>query len=150
MIISADRLSVKQERIKIMAGHRRGRINDAVKEELGSILREIKDPRITDNFVTVTAAEVAPDMKTARIFFSSLADDNMAEETRRLSPKNKEILKGLQSAAGFMRRELARRINLRTTPELTFVYDESLRHGARINTILNDIERKKVKNEDDE
>ena len=89
-------------------------------------------------------------LSLSRIFFSSLADDNMAQETGRLSPKNKEILKGLQSAAGFMRRELARRINLRATPELTFVYDESLRHGARINTILNDIERKKVKSEEDE
>ena len=127
-----------------MAGYRRGRINDAVKEELSSILREIKDPRIVDNFVTITAADVAPDMKNAKIYFSSLADDNLAEEGK-LSAENKEILKGLKSAAGFMRRELARRLNLRATPELTFQYDESMKHGAKINTILNNIERESKK-----
>lgn len=127
-----------------MAGYRRGRINDAVKEELSSILREIKDPRIVENFVTITAADVAPDMKNARIYFSSLADDNLAEEGK-LSPENKEILKGLNSASGFMRRELARRLNLRATPELSFQYDESMKHGAKINTILNNIERESKK-----
>ncbi len=127
-----------------MAGYRRGRINDAVKEELSSILREIKDPRIVENFVTITAADVAPDMKNARIYFSSLADDNLADEGK-LSPENKEILKGLNSAAGFMRRELARRLNLRATPELSFQYDESMKHGAKINTILNNIERESKK-----
>ena len=131
-----------------MAGYRRGRINDAVKEELSSILREIKDPRIVDNFVTITAAEVAPDMKNARIYFSSLADDNLAEEGK-LSPENKEILKGLNSAAGFMRRELARRLNLRATPELSFQYDESMKHGAKINTILSNIERESKKEKTD-
>jgi len=134
-----------------MAGYRRSRINDAVKEELSSILREIKDPRIVENFVTITAADVAPDMKNAKIYFSSLADDNLAAEGK-LSPENKEILKGLNSAAGFMRRELARRLNLRATPELTFWYDESMKHGAKINTILNNIEResKKVNTENEE
>lgn len=126
-----------------MAGYRRGRINDAVKTELSAILREIKDPRITEGFVTVTAAEVAPDMKTAKVYFSTLEDDNMTQETGHLSPANREVLRGLQSAAGFMRRELAHRLNLRATPELSFWYDDSMRHGAKINTILNRIEREK-------
>lgn len=126
-----------------MATYRRGRVNEAVRLELSSILREVKDPRITDAFVTITAADVAPDMKTARIFFSTLQDGNLQEDGKRhaLSPENKEVLRGLQSAAGFLRRELAHRLNLRTTPELTFAFDDSMRQGAKINTILNRIEK---------
>lgn len=128
-----------------MATYRRGRVNEAVRLELSSILREVKDPRITGAFVTITAADVAPDMKTARIYFSTLQDENLQEDGRRhaLSPENKEVLHGLQSASGFLRRELAHRLNLRTTPELSFAFDDSMRQGAKINTILNRIEKER-------
>lgn len=122
-----------------MSGHRRERVNDAVAQELGSILREIKDPRITERFLTITGAEVAPDMKTAKIFFSTLIDGNMDQEDGKLSQGNRDVLKGLKSASGFIRRELARRLNLRNTPELTFKFDDSMRHGAKINAILSSI-----------
>ena len=122
-----------------MSGHRRERVNDAVAQELGSILREIKDPRITESFLTITGAEVAPDMKTAKIFFSTLIDGNLDQEDGKLSPGNRDVLKGLKSASGFIRRELARRLNLRNTPELTFKFDDSMRHGAKITAILNSI-----------
>lgn len=111
-----------------MAKYRRGRINEEVTRELSSILREVKDPRVSDAFISVTAAEVATDMKTAKIYFSAMSGD-----------KN-EVKKGLKSAHGYIRKRLAETLNLRQTPELTFIPDDSIEYGARINTLLNKIE----------
>ena len=111
-----------------MAKYRRGRVNEEVVKELSSILREVKDPRVSDAFISVTAAEVATDMKTAKIYFSAMSGD-----------KN-EVKKGLKSAHGYIRKRLAETLNLRQTPELTFIPDDSIEYGARINTLLNKIE----------
>lgn len=108
-----------------MAKYRRGRINDEMCKELASAVRLVKDPRVADAFVSITGAEVTPDLKYAKIFFSVLNGDP------------KEIAKGLRSSAGFLRREIAQRMNLRITPELTFVYDESITYGAHISKLLN-------------
>lgn len=107
-----------------MAKYRQNRINDAVKQEMAQILRDVKDPRIAGSLVSITAAEVSPDLKFAKIFFSVLGDDK------------DEVLKALKSAAGFFRSELAKRINLRITPQLTFEYDGSMEYGANISSIL--------------
>ena len=107
-----------------MAKYRRGRINDEMCKELASAIRLVKDPRVADAFVSITGAEVTPDLKYAKIFFSVLNGDP------------KEIAKGLRSSAGFLRREIAQRMNLRITPELTFVYDESITYGAHISKLL--------------
>ena len=107
-----------------MAKHRRGRINDEVLKEMAGILREVKDPRVRDAFVSVTGADVTPDLKYAKIYYSHLQGDA------------KEVAKGLKSSAGFIRRMLAERLNLRMTPELTFVVDESIAHGAHIASLL--------------
>lgn len=121
-----------------MAKYRRNRINDAVKEEMAQILRDVKDPRIAGSLVSITAAEVSPDLKFAKIFFSVLGDDK------------DEILKALKNASGFFRSELAKRINLRITPQLTFEYDGSMEYGANISSILKTLDIKPLEEEEDD
>ncbi len=121
-----------------MAKYRRGRINDEMRKETASILREVKDPRVKDAFVSVTGAEVTADLKYAKIYYSALRGDE------------KEVSRGLRSSAAFIRSELASRLNLRMTPELTFVRDTSLAHGAHIATLLHQIEEGSMRTEDEE
>ncbi len=112
-----------------MAKYRRGRINDAVSEELAVALRELRDPRIIDGFVSITRAEVAPDMKVARVYFSTMGDEKAAKAA-------------LIAATGKLRHHLAVTLNLRVTPELLFYADGSTRHGAHIAELLRDIHKK--------
>ncbi|MBQ8140412.1 MAG: 30S ribosome-binding factor RbfA [Clostridia bacterium] len=111
-----------------MANYRRGRINDEMQKELAQILREVKDPRVSSAFISVTGTDVAPDLKFAKVYYSVLTGDK------------KEIAKGLKSSAGFIRGQLARRMNLRMTPELSFYEDNSIAYGAHISKILSGIE----------
>ncbi len=111
-----------------MAKYRRGRINDEIQKEMTAILRKVKDPRISDAFISITAADCTADLKYAKIYYSALRGDP------------KEIAKGLKTAAGFIRRELARSLNLRMTPELTFIPDSSIAYGAHISSILNSLD----------
>ena len=111
-----------------MANYRRGRINDEMKKELSQVLREVKDPRLTDAFISITAFEVTGDLKFAKVYYSAMMGDK------------KEIAKGLKSSAGYIRREIARRLNLRMTPEFSFYEDHSIEHGAHISKLLNGIE----------
>ena len=92
------------------------------------VLREIKDPRVKDAFISVTAVDVTPDLKFAKVYYSAMMGDK------------KEVAKGLKSSAGFVRRQLAQRMNLRMTPELSFYADHSIEHGAHISKLLNSIE----------
>ena len=108
-----------------MANYRRGRINDEMQKELAQILRELKDPRVANAFISVTAVDVTGDLKFAKVYYSAMTGDK------------KEIAKGLKSSAGFIRRMVAQRMNLRATPEFTFVEDASIAHGAHIATLLN-------------
>ena len=110
-----------------MANYRRGRINDEMQKELSALLREIKDPRVSGGMVSITSAQVTPDMKYATVYFSVLGGDP------------KETKKGLDSAKGFIRREIAARLNLRNTPEFNFVFDDSIRYGAHISKLIEDI-----------
>ena len=112
----------------IMANYRRGRINDEMQKELALILREIKDPRIKDAFISITAVEATGDLKFAKVYYSAMLGDK------------KEIAKGLKSSAGYIRRQLAMRLNLRMTPELSFYEDHSIEHGAKISKLLENIE----------
>ena len=111
-----------------MAKYRRGRINDEIQKELAQILREVKDPRVSEAFISITAVDATPDLKYAKVYYSVLSGDT------------KEIGRGLRSSAGFIRGQLARRLNLRMTPELTFEEDHSIAHGAHISKLLNSIE----------
>lgn len=110
-----------------MAKYRQGRINDEFQKEVAMILRDVKDPRVSGAFISVTAAEVTPDLKFAKVYYSALMGDK------------KEIKRGLQSSAGFIRGQIARRMNLRITPEITFVEDGSIEYGAKISKILEGI-----------
>ena len=111
-----------------MAKYRQGKINDAVMQAMSEAVRDIKDPRVSSAMVTITAAEVTPDLKFAKIYFSSIMGD-----------KN-DVKRGLVSATGFLRRTLSQKLNLRITPELTFCEDKSIEHGAHIAKLLNSIE----------
>lgn len=111
-----------------MAKYRQGRINDEVQKEMAQIVREIKDPRVSGTMICITAAQVTPDLKFAKIYYSVLGGDK------------KEVAAGLKAASGFIRRQIAQRLNLRITPEFTFYLDESIEYGAHIASILNTIE----------
>lgn len=104
------------------------RINSEVAKELSAIIREVKDPRV-DLMTTVTDAIVTTDLKYCTVYISVLGDD----------PKYESTLKGLESAAGFIRYELAHRLNLRNTPELKFVADKSLAYGMHMDELISKV-----------
>ncbi len=110
-----------------MAGRRQDKLNHAVSEELAAIIREVKDPRVAGAFVSISGVNVAPDLSVAKVFYSVLGDDA-------------EVDKGIKSASGFIRSELASRLNLRITPKLVFVRSTSIEQAMNINRILKDIE----------
>ena len=116
-----------------MAKYRHGRINDEMQKEVSMILRDVKDPRVSGAFISVTGADVTPDFKYAKIYYSVLGMDGDREA-------EKELAKGLRSAAGFCRGQLAKTLNLRVTPELTFVPDESMKRGVEIAAMINKLE----------
>lgn len=109
-----------------MSKHRRGRINDAVAEELAIALGEVREPMVVNNFISITRAEVAPDLKYATVYFSVIGD-------------SKEAAQGLKKCTGMLRHHLATTLNLRVTPELNFVKDGSIEHGAAIAKALEQI-----------
>ena len=109
-----------------MANHRRGRINDAVAQELAIAIGNVREPKVINNFVSITRAEVAPDLKYATVYFSCIGD-------------SKEAAEGLKKCTGMLRHHLAVTLNLRITPELNFVKDGSIEHGARIAKLLEEI-----------
>ena len=111
-----------------MAKYRRGRINDAVAQELAVALGEVREPKIINNFVSITRAEVAPDLKYASVYFSCMGDSD-------------EALLGLKKCTGMLRHHLAVTLNLRITPELNFIKDGSIEHGARIAKLLDEINK---------
>lgn len=105
------------------------RINSEVLKELAGMIRgEIKDPRIAP-MTCVTDVEVAPDLKTCKVYVSVLGD----EEAR------KRTLEGLRSAEGFMKRQLASRLNLRNTPSLTFISDSSTEYGMKMSAMIDEV-----------
>lgn len=104
-------------------------INAEVTAALADIIRtEIKDPRVS-NLTSVVAVEVAPDLKTCKAYISVLGSKEQGEDT----------LKGLQSAAGFIRGALARKVNLRNTPQITFVLDHSIEYGVTMSKKIDDV-----------
>ena len=119
-----------------MASYKISRVNEEMLREMSQIIRTIKDPRVNSGFVTITHCEVTGDLKFAKIYFSVLNGDI------------NEVKKGLISAKGYIRREIAVRLNLRNTPELTFVSDDSMEKGAKISKILNEIEYTSEETED--
>jgi len=106
---------------------RTDRVAEALQELIAELLlREIKDPRV--GLVTVTGVKITPDLRHARVYFSCLGD-----ETQRA-----QSLKGLNSAAGFVRSQVARRLNLRVAPQIVFEFDESFEQADRLSRLLKD------------
>ena len=121
-----------------MPKYRRARINDEVARVIAEALRDVKDPRVRDQMITVTSCDVSGDLKFAKVYFSVYG----------AKPEDiKDIKKGLYSAAGFLRRAIAETINLRITPELHFVKDNGMEHGAHIAKLLADIAKEREERE---
>ena len=118
-----------------MSKYRRGRINDAVAQELNVALRDVREPRVVNNFVSITKASVAPDLKIATVYYSCMGDF-------------KEALVGLEKCTGMLRHHLAITLNLRITPELHFVKDNGMEHGAHIAKLLSEIAAERKERED--
>lgn len=107
------------------------RVNGEVQRELSNIIRGgIKDPRVAP-MTSVVAVEVAPDLKTCKAYISVLGDEKAQEDT----------IKGLQSAEGYIQRELARKLNMRNTPEIKFVMDQSIAYGVAMSKMIDDVTR---------
>lgn len=105
------------------------RINQEVLKELSVLIRtELKDPRIHP-MTSIVAVEVAPDLKTAKIFVSVLGDEQAQKDT----------VKGLKSAAPFLRGKLAHSLNLRNTPQLFFTVDQSIEYGVHMSKLIDDV-----------
>ena len=114
--------------------NRLNRINEELKKEISNVISfELKNPNVT-GLISVTKAKITPDLKYAKVSVSILNSKNV-----------QETLAGLKKSSGYLRSELAKRINLRNTPELVFELDESLEYGARIDSILNEIKNKENK-----
>ena len=111
-----------------MASNRIGRINDEIRRELSDILRIVKDPRVSQSMLTITHVDTTIDLRYARIYLTAL--DRTGE---------KDLMRGLKSASGYLRRELGSRLNLRYTPELQFFADDSIAHGAHILDMLSHV-----------
>ena len=106
------------------------RINDDIQRVLSSLLRAVKDPRVSrGGMISVTHVETTGDLRYAKVWLSVLGEYD-----------EKEFRKGLRSASGWLRRELGGALSLRSTPELVFEIDRSIEHGAHINRILKNLE----------
>lgn len=108
------------------------RINGEVLKELSNIIRsEIKDPRINP-MTSVVSVEVAPDLKTCKAYISVLGDEKSQQDT----------IAGLKSAEGYIRREIARTVNLRNTPEIKFILDQSIEYGINMSKLIDEVTKK--------
>ncbi len=114
-----------------MASLRACKVAEQIKKEISSIINhQVKDPRV--GFVTITKVEVSNDLRHAKVYISSLEDE--AERA--------QSIKGLEQAKGFIRKEIAKRINLRYTPELIIRFDDSIEHGVKISKLLSQLKNK--------
>ena len=111
-----------------MASNRIGRINEEIQRELSSLFRTLKDPRVQGGMITITHVDTTTDLRYCRVFVSVL--DKTQE---------KDVIRGLKSAAGYLRRELGMAMSLRYTPELQFFMDDSIAHGAHILDMLHHV-----------
>ena len=115
------------------------RVNTEVQRELSEIIRRgLKDPRVAP-WTSVVAVEVAPDLKTCKAYISVLGDEAAQKAT----------LEGLNSAMGFIRKELAHSVNLRNTPAITFIMDQSIEYGVNMSKMISEV-NKDLKEEDED
>ena len=119
-----------------MASNRIGRINEEIQRELSGLLRTVKDPRVADAMLTITHVDTTSDLRYSRIYISAL--DRTDE---------KDLMRGLKSASGYLRHELGQKLQLRYTPELVFTLDDSLKYGAHMFDLLEKLERQEAARE---
>lgn len=112
-----------------MSSNRIGRINEEIQRELSTLIRSVKDPRV-HGLISLTAVETTPDLRYAKVFVSVLDQSDV-----------NEVVKGLKSASGWLRRELGSVLSLRYTPELLFQRDDSMAKGAHILEIIENLEK---------
>ena len=123
-----------------MPGHKLGRVTEDVSRELSAILRELKDPRVTGCLLSVVRVEVTNDLSYCTAYISTVEGLD----------RSKEAAAGLKSAAGYIRRELGRRLKLRHVPELIFKATDSIEYGASISRILHDLDIPEEREEDED
>ena len=121
-----------------MASNRINRINEEIQKELSSLLRNLKDPRVSGTMISITHVETTPDLRYAKVYVSFLQEE-----------RANDAMKGLSSAGGYLRRELGRALNLRYTPELTWALDDSITYGAKMLKLINSLEVNKDENSDE-
>ena len=112
-----------------MASNRINRINEEIQKVLADRLRDVKDPRVAGTMISVTRVETTPDLRYAKVYVSFLEEAKAAD-----------AMKGLKSAAGYLRRELANDLKLRYTPELQWALDDSITYGAKLLKLINSLE----------
>ena len=112
-----------------MASNRIGRINEEIQKELASAIRNLKDPRVQNTMISITHVEATPDLRYAKVYVSFLEES-----------KAGDAMKGLKSAGGWLRREIAADLKLRYTPELVWALDDSITYGAKMLEIINNLE----------
>ena len=120
-----------------MGSYRRNRINEEITKAMAEIIRNVKEKSVRDVVLTVTGVDCAPDLSFAKVFYSYFGKGD-----------RKEVAKGLKNATGYIRSQLARSLNLRQTPELTFVYDDSIENGAHIEKLLEKIRTEESGNDE--
>lgn len=123
--------TVPEEGERVKSKNRMIRINDEILKEAANIIRaELKDPRMPkETLCSVTRADTTNDLKYCKIYVSVLGDDT----------QKKEVLEALKNASGFIRHEIAERINLRNTPELKFILDDSMEYSAKIEKLIDQV-----------
>ena len=112
-----------------MASNRIATINQEIQKELSALLRNVKDPRVQDCMISVTRVETTPDLRWAKVYVSFLQEDKAAE-----------AMKGLKSAAGWLRRQIASSLQLRYTPQLQWALDDSITYGAKMLELINSLD----------
>ena len=118
-----------------MASNRINRINEEIQKELSNLLRTVKDPRVQDTMISITRVETTPDLRYTKVYVSFLQEE-----------KADGAMKGLKSAAGFLRRQLGTNLKLRYAPEIVWALDDSITYGARMLKLINSLE---VKNDEE-
>jgi ribosome-binding factor A len=115
------------------------RISSIIQQEISDLLREqVNDPRLT-SLISITKVSTSPDLRHTKVFISALGD----------SINKNEILKGFAAASGFLRKQLANRINLKHMPELSFHFDDSIERGAEVLRLIEQVASKDAENEDE-
>ena len=122
-----------------MASNRIMRINEEIQKELSSLLRTVKDPRVAETMISITRVETTPDLRYTKVYVSVLQEE-----------KAEEAMKGLKSAAGFLRRQLGTNLRLRYSPEIVWAADDSIVYGAKMLNLINSLGVKHDEDSDEE